>query len=324
MADEMIIEPIENYGLSKKAKPKTLFSKIGVVGCGQQGSNIARMISAAGMDVLFIELSEDKIQLAYKQIEEQLDDMIQRWGMTESEKRGILTRIQGTTDWKELSGSDLVIEAVRSREREQRIAMRKEIFRKIEEHVKPDTIIASNTTTIAITELSSELKHQDRCISLHFFTASPDAQLVEVARGFHTGDETCKKVRKFIKMLKKEPISIEESAGLISVRLTVALVNEACDLYMQGISSMEDVDKTMRLGLGLRFGPFETADKVGIDKVLRWMDNLYSEFGDKKFKASPLIRKLVRANFLGRKTGRGFYKYDEEGKRVNNPTHKMI
>lgn len=320
---ETIVEPIENYGLSKKAKPKTLFSKIGIVGCGQQGSNIARMISGAGMDVIFIELSDDKIQEAYQYIEEQLDSMIERWGMTESEKRGILSRIQGSTNWKDLEGTDLVVESVRSREREQRIAMRKEIFKKIEDHVAPETIIASNTTTIAITELSSELKHQNRCVSLHFFTASADANLVEIASGYHTSDETCRKVRKFIKMTKKEVIAIEESAGLISVRLTVAMVNEACDLYMQGISSMEDIDKTMRLGLGLRFGPFEIADKAGLDKVLRWMDNLYGEFGDVKFKASPLIRKLVRANFLGRKTGRGFYKYDEEGNRINNPKNKI-
>lgn len=320
---ETIVEPIEQYGLSQKAKPKTLFSKIGVVGCGLQGSHIARMVSAAGMDVIFIELSEDKIKEAYQLIKEQLDNMIERWGMTESEKRGILTRIKGSTNWKDLQGTDLVIEAVKSQDRDRRIAMRKEIFKKIENFVAPDTIIASNTTTIAITELSSELKHQDRCVSMHFFTASTDAHLVEVARGLHTEDEICRRIRKFITMLNKQIISIEESAGLISVRLTVSMVNEACDLYVQGISSMEDIDKSMRLGLGLRFGPFEIADKVGIDKVLRWMDNLYSEFGDKKFKASPLIRKLARANYLGRKTGRGFYKYDEKGKRITEPVHKI-
>ena len=318
------VEPIEEYGLSKKAQPETLFSKIGIVGCGQQGSFIAQIISGAGMDVVFIEVCEEKIQEAYGLIEGYLDAQIARWGMTDSEKKAIIARITGTTDWSALNGCDLVLEAIHAQEREKRVEMRKEIFKKIEEQVPPQTIIASNTTTLAITELSSDLKHQDRCVSIVFFASSSDANMIEVSRGIHTSEDTYQKVRKFATLLDKEFISVEESAGLISVRLTVALVNEACDLFLKGVSSMEDIDRTMTIGLGQRFGPFEIADKIGLDKVIRWMENLYSEFGDLKFKPSPLLRKLVRANFLGRKVGRGFYEYDENGNKVINPSEKIF
>ena len=312
------VEPVEDYGLSQRATPKTQFQKVGVIGCGRQGSNIIRMLSAAGMDVVFIETTLDNVKRGLKEIEDQLEDMINRWGMTDSEKRSIMTRIHGSTQWNELKGTDLVVEAVRSTDRDMRVKMRKDIFKKIENHVSPQTIIATNSTTLAITELAADLKHKDRCLSLHFSTNSPEAHIIEVARSIYTSDEVCGKIRKFAKLIKQEIISSKESAGLISVRLLSALLNEACELYMQGISSIEDIDRTMRISLGLRFGPFEVADKIGIDRVLRWMDNLYSEFGDKKFKASPLIRRLVRAKQLGRAAGRGFYIYNGNGKRMNN------
>lgn len=312
------VEPVEDYGLSQRATPKTQFQKVGVIGCGRQGSNIIRMLSAAGMDVVFIETTLDNVKAGLKEIEGQLMDMINRWGMTESEMRSILTRIHGSTQWNELKGTDLVVEAVRSTDRDMRVKMRKDIFKKIENHVSPQTIIATNSTTLAITELAADLKHKERCLSLHFSTNSPEANIIEVARSIYTSDEVCAKIRKFATLVKQDIISSKESAGLISVRLLSALLNEACELYMQGISSIEDIDRTMRVSLGLRFGPFEVADKIGIDRVLRWMDNLYSEFGDKKFKASPLIRRLVRAKQLGRTTGSGFYIYDGNGKRINN------
>ncbi|TVR72121.1 MAG: 3-hydroxyacyl-CoA dehydrogenase family protein [Marinilabiliales bacterium] len=313
---ETKIEPIEQYGLSKKDRPKTLFSKVGIVGCGSVGQAIARIISCRGIEVVFIELSEELIRQAIDSISCQLDRMIQRWGMTPGEKRSIMSRIKGTMDYGELSDCDLVIEAILSKSRDSSVGMRKEVFRKIEKHVSPETIIATNSTTLVITELSAELEHNERCVSLHFSTTSPDSGILEVARGLHTSDEAYEKVLTFGKLLSKVVIPVEESPGLISVRLLVVLINEACQILSENVAAKEDIDLTLSSSLDTKQGPFEMADRIGLDRVLRYMDNLYSEFGDIKYKANPIIKRLVRANQLGRKTGRGFYGYDENGNRI--------
>ncbi len=311
-----IIEPIEEYGLSKKNRPKTLFSKVGIVGCGSKGQVIARMISCAGIEVVFIEVSEERINAAINAIGSELDEMIDRWGMTSGEKRAILSRITGKVGCENLAECDLVIEAIRSKTREHRVEVRKNLFKEIEKYVSPNTIITSNTTTIVITELASDMDHKDRCMGLHFTATSPDASIIEAVRGLHTSDDVFKNIEKFVGMLKKTIIPVEETPGLVSIRLAIALINEASELLIEGVSSKENIDLTMRAGFGAQNGPFEMADKMGLDKVLRWMDNLYAEFGDMKYKASPMIRKLVRANQLGKKTGKGFYTYNEEGKKI--------
>jgi 3-hydroxybutyryl-CoA dehydrogenase len=313
---EVIVESIENYGLSEKSRSRTLFSKVGVVGCGTVGQNIALLISQKELEVIFIELSEEKVNYAICKMEQELDNMIGRWGMTPGEKRAIMSRISGNIGYEHLEGCDLVIEAIRSKSREQRITCRKEVFKNIEKYVSPGTIIATNSTTIAITELSSELEHKDRCVSLHFLTNAPNAKMIEVVRSLYTSDEVYEKVSKFITMLGKVLVPVQESPGLISIRLFVTMVNEACEILMEGVGSKSDIDTTMRIGLGLSLGPFELADKVGLDKVERWMDNLYGEFGDIKYKASPIIKRHVRANQFGRSTGKGFYDYDETGKKI--------
>ncbi len=315
---ETKIEPIEQYGLSKKDRPKTLFSKVGIVGCGSVGQAIARIISCRGIEVVFIELSEDLIRQAIDSISCHLDMMIQRWGMTPGEKRSILSRIKGTLDYEELSDCDLVIEAILSKTRDSSVGMRKEVFKKIEKYVSPETIIATNSTTLVITELASELEHNERCVSLHFSTTSPDSGILEVARGLHTSDEAYEKVLTFGKLLSKVVIPVEESPGLISVRLLVVLINEACQILVENVATKEDIDLTLSSSLSTKQGPFEMADRIGLDRVLRYMDNIYNEYGDNKYKANPIIKRLVRANQLGRKTGRGFYVYDENGNRVKD------
>ncbi|MGE4288782.1 MAG: 3-hydroxyacyl-CoA dehydrogenase family protein [Salinivirgaceae bacterium] len=313
---EVIIEPIEAYGLSSQNRPKQLFSKVGVVGCGSVGQTIALMIAQKDIEVVFVELTEANVAHAIEEIDATLDNMIERWGMTPGEKRAVLSRINGYIGYDCLAGCDLVIESIRSKSRERRITSRKEVFRKIEEVVSPECIIATNSTTIVITELSSELEHNERCVSLHFLTDTPNARMIEVVRGLYTSEEVYKRVIQFVQMIGKEAILCEESPGLISVRVFVAQLNEACGVLMEGVGSMADIDKTMRIGLGQVLGPFEMADKIGLDKVMRWMENLYNEFGDHKYMASPVIKKLVRANNLGRVSGRGFYIY-ENGKKSN-------
>jgi 3-hydroxybutyryl-CoA dehydrogenase len=289
---------------------------VGVVGCGSVGQTIALMIAQKDIEVVFVELTEANVAHAIEEIDATLDNMIERWGMTPGEKRAVLSRINGYIGYDCLAGCDLVIESIRSKSRERRITSRKEVFRKIEEVVSPECIIATNSTTIVITELSSELEHNERCVSLHFLTDTPNARMIEVVRGLYTSEEVYKRVIQFVQMIGKEAILCEESPGLISVRVFVAQLNEACGVLMEGVGTMSDIDKTMRIGLGQVLGPFEMADKIGLDKVMRWMENLYNEFGDHKYMASPVIKKLVRANNLGRVSGRGFYIY-ENGKKSN-------
>jgi 3-hydroxybutyryl-CoA dehydrogenase len=319
---EILVEPIESYALSQKKRVKTLFSKIGVIGCGKEGQSIARIASWHGMEVVFIELNEEKIEEAINNIGKELDKSIENWGLTPGEKRAIMGRIKGSLDYAELADCDFVIEAIMADEKtgERSIDTRKQVFRKIEEVVDRDAIIATNATTIVITELASELKFRDRCASLHFFVTSPEARIIEVVKGLYTSDEVYSKVCTFVKLINRDVIPVEESAGLVSVRLYITLLNEACSTLMEGVASMKDIDKTMEIGLGMRFGPFKSADIIGLEKVVRWMDNLFEEFGDQKYKPSPLIKRLVRAKRMGAQYGAGFYRYDHAGNIVDEDT----
>ncbi len=315
-------EKIESYALKTEPAEKqhfNTFNKIGIVGCGNLGREIARMVSNQGIDVVFLELSKKKIDDAIKGITKDLDRMIERWGMTEGDKRAILSRIEGSLDYQDFKGCEVIIEAIKSKTREDSVELRKNVFKQVEKVVDPSTIIATNSTTLVITELSSELEYPDRCVSLHFISPAADVSIVEVARSLHTSDTAYKKVCKFARLLGKKIIPVIESPGIISTRLIAPMINEACEIMMEGVAEMEDIDATMKAGFGFPYGPFEMADKIGIDVVIRWLDNLYREFGDIKYKASPMLKKRMRANHLGRETGVGFYRYDEEGRKIISP-----
>ncbi len=317
---EIIIEPIEKYGLSKQARPTVLFSKVGIVGCGTVGQELAITASKHGIEIIFLELSEELILHSLDEISKGLDNEINHWGLTPSEKTAILSRIKGTVDYKDFHDCELVIEAIKSKQREPSLEIRKDVFKKIEKHVSLNCIIATNSSTLVVTEMSSELEHNERCVSLHISTTAPGASVVEIAKGLYTSDDAYEKVMKFVKLLDKIAIPVIESPGLISVRLFVVLLNEACETLMEGVSSMENIDLTMRACFNMPLGPFEFADKVGLDKILRWMENLYGEFGLSRYIASPMIKKMVRANKLGRLTGAGFYEYDKEGNKIVEDT----
>ena len=311
-----IIEPIEKYGLSKHTRAQVLFSKIGIVGCGSVGQELVITASKHGIEVTFLELTKELVDHSLDEIKKALDHEINHWGLTPGEKNAILSRIRVTLNYSDFVDCELVIEAVKSKQGESSFSMRKEVFKNIEKSVKRDCIIATNSSTLVVTELASELEFSDRCVSLHISTTAPGASVVELARSLHTSDESYEKVVKFVKLLDKILIPVTESPGLVSVRLFVVLLNEACETYMEGVSSMENIDLAMRSSFNMPLGPFEFADKVGLDKILRWMENLYGEFGSTNYIASPIIKKLVRANRLGRSTRFGFYEYDEEGNRI--------
>ena len=316
---EVIVEPIESYALSQKIRVKTLFSKIGVVGCGTDGQGIARIASWHGMEVVLIGTDNIKVAAAKDGISNELDKRIQSWGLTPSEKRGIMGRIQGSLEFSDLADCDFVIEAIPADPDtgERDLNERKRIFREVEKVVSEDAIIATNTSAIVITELASELKHRERTVSLHFFVSSPEAKIIEVVRGLYTSDDVYKRVCTFVELINRDVIPVEESAGIISVRLFVTLLNEACYALMEGVAAMRDIDKTMEIGLGMRFGPFVTADYIGLEHVVKLMDNLYEEFGQYKYKPAPILKRLVRAKRLGRDTKAGFYTYDDKGNIVD-------
>jgi 3-hydroxybutyryl-CoA dehydrogenase len=310
------IEKLEDYGLSTDTRLKTMFSLVGIVGAGSVGQNIARMVSSKGLDVIFLEVSQQKIDQAYVELAKELDRMIERWGMTNSEKLGILSRIKGTTEYSRFKRCDIVIEAIKSSTREHSHDIRMQVLKNIELHVDRDTIIATNSSTQVITELIADLTYKDRCVSFHFLTPEADARVVEIVKGLYTSQVAYENTIKFANLIGKKVIPVKESPGIISTRLFVPLINEACEILMEGVGKMEDIDLTMKVGFGLPLGPFEMADKIGLDKILRWCENLYDEFGDLKYKSSPLLKKLVRANQWGRRTGRGFYEYNKDGVKI--------
>lgn len=314
MAEE-IIEAIERYGLSKRNRKRTLFSRIGVVGCGKEGSVIATRAALRGLEVVFLEPSEERITNAFGRIEDQLDKRILNWGLTENEKKAILGRIQGTLKYEDFSGCDFVIEAIRydSETGERQVEQRKEVFKKLESILSQRAIIASNVSTVVVTELAAEMEFQDRCIGLHFLSNVPDSYIIEIVRGLNTSDDTFNKVCQFARAIKHDYVEVMESSGLISLRLYLIQLNEACSMLMEGIASVEDIDRVLRVGFGHRQGVFRTADQIGIEKIVKLLENMYEEYGHVKYKPSPILLRLARARHSGISKGIGFYSYDESG-----------
>ncbi|NCB67391.1 MAG: 3-hydroxyacyl-CoA dehydrogenase family protein [Bacteroidia bacterium] len=314
MAEE-IIEAIERYGLSKRNRKRTLFSRIGVVGCGKEGSVIATRAALKGIEVVFLEPNQERIDNAYKRIEDQLNKKIQNWGLTENEKKAIIGRIQGSSNYEDFSGCDFVIEAIRYDDQtgERQVTQRKEVFRKLEEVLSQRAIIASNVSTVVVTELAAEMEHQDRCIGLHFLSNIPDSHIIEIVRGLNTSDDTYNKVCQFARMINHEFVQVTESSGLVSLRLFLIQLNEACSMLMEGVASVEDIDRVLTVGFGHRQGVFRTADQIGIEKIVKLLENLYEEYGHVKYKPSPILLRLSRAKLWGISKGKGFYTYDESG-----------
>jgi 3-hydroxybutyryl-CoA dehydrogenase len=305
-----IFESLAGYSLSRESESKGSIQKIGVIGGGNMGQEIIIHIARNGLDVVFLDLTLENVNATLAQIETRLLEIVDRWGMTPSEKKGIQNKIKGTVSYQDIKDCDIVIEAINSRKKGTNIEIRKEVFRQIEEVVSPDTIIASNTATLMISDLSSVLRIPQRALGLHFIAPVSTNSIVEVVKSYQTNEESFATVNKFIRMIGKKAIIVNESPGVISTRLMVTLINEACHILMEGVSSVRDIDETMKQALGHQFGPFELADRIGLDKLLKWMDNLYAEFGELKFKPSPILKRLVRMNHLGKAHGIGFYAYE--------------
>ena len=317
---EMIIEPIVNYGLniSAESKNKSLFSKIGVVGAGKEGRNIINMAASAGMEVIFLEETTERVTFVTGELEKVMNQKISSWGLTQTEKRIIMNRIIPTLEYEDFAGCDMVIECTRYSEGGRRSTpLRKNIFKKLEDILYPDAIIATNGSVVIISELAAELVHKERCVSLYFPVSHPDARILEIVSGMYTSEEVYKKMEVFAKLINYKPHKINESNGNVSMRIMVNMLNEACQILLERVCSFEDIEETFTIIYGQRYGVFRMADIIGIERLVTLMEAMFNEFGEKHYKPNPLLWKLYRSNQIGVRTKKGFYIYDETGNPIS-------
>lgn len=314
---------LSEFSLGKALQSKGSIQCVGIVGCGTVGQEITLLVAKSGIEVVFVDVSNERLEEINTALSNHLDDEIRHWGMTGSEKRLVLSRIKGTTNISDLGSCEIVIEAISSRQRGTMIELRQELFKKIESVVSEETIISSQLSTLMISDLAIALKKPDRAIGLHFIDPIGKTQIVEVVMGEKSSDEAHNKISRFCGMLKRRVVNVNESPGNISTRMIIPFINEACELFVEGVASIQDIDTTMKEASGHHIGPFELADRIGLDKILKFMDNLYNEFAERKYKAPPIIKRLVRAGYLGRQTGKGFYNY-EDGKATSDAIEFII
>lgn len=285
--------------------------KIGVVGAGTMGRGLAEAIASQGMDVLLNDRDPDQLNAAREAIEISLQKRQEKWAITEAEKRIILGRISYVDSLAPMAQADLVIETII-----EDLEQKKEVFAALDRICKPDAILATNTSTLSITELAAVTQRPAQVLGLHFMNPVPTSRLVEVVRGLKTSEKTVAIAADLVAAMGKEWVEVYETPGFVSTRLVLTLCNEAMYALMEGVATAEGIDKAMRLGYGMPRGPLETADRMGLDTILLAMERLFREYGDSKFRPCPLLRKLVRAGHLGAKTGQGFFRYNRDGERI--------
>lgn len=281
---------------------------VGIVGGGTMGQGIAVACAGSGLDVLLVEKTPELGQEALAGIAEALDRDIAKWRRTESEKRAIMARVRLADGLGALEPTDLIVEAV-----SEDLELKTSLFQQLDRLVSPDDILATNTSTLSVTEIAARTARPERVIGLHFLQPVPKVPLVEVVRGLKTTDDTYRRALEFVRVLGKTGIEVFEYPGYVTTRVILPFLNEAMYVVMEGVASAEAVDTSMRLGYGLSVGPLQLADRMGLDEVMRWMQYLFDELGDVKYRPCPLLRKMIRAGHLGQKSGRGFFEYDEAG-----------
>ena len=282
---------------------------VGIVGAGTMGQGIAVACAAAGLDVLVSERTPQSAQAAMAEIVQCLDQDIAKWRRTESEKRAILARIATVDSFGALEKAQLVIEAVPDD-----LELKTAIFQELDLVCPAEDILATNTSALSVSEIAARTKRPDRILGLHFLTPVPVVPLVEVVRGLGTSDQTLRDALDFVRLLGKTGIEVFESPGYVTTRVILPFINEAMYVVLEGVASAEAVDTSMRLGYGMPLGPLALADRMGLDEVMRWMQHLFDELGDLKYRPCPLLRMMVRAGRLGLKSGSGFFDYDEQGR----------
>lgn len=280
-------------------------TQLTVLGSGTMGRGIAQAAAVANIVVSLRDVNNELLTKGIDAIAKSLQRAVDKDKITPEEKQASLDRIVGRTDMEEAIGeSHFIIEAI-----PEDVELKKQVFSEVSRLCSTKTILATNTSTLSITEIASQVENPERVIGVHFFNPVPVMELVELTKGTFTSDRTLTVARLLVEKMGKKSVLVKESPGFIVNRILIPMINEAAFILMEGISSAEDIDKAMQLGANHPIGPLALGDLVGLDVCLKIMETLYQEFGDTKYRPCPLLRKMLRAGFLGRKSGKGFYNY---------------
>jgi 3-hydroxybutyryl-CoA dehydrogenase len=286
-------------------------NNVAIIGAGIMGQGIAQTIAASGLEVIIVEADGKRLEKAKAQLTENIDREIKRWAMTNSDKKSIFGRIKWQTDLKSINDCELIIEAV-----QEDFDLKVKVFRELDKIAGPDAIFVSNTSTLSLTKISESIGRSDKVIGMHFLNPVPKIPMVELVKCIHTSNETVNKVKEFASRIGKTPVEVYEYPGFVTTRAIVPLLNEAMHILLEGVATAKDIDTAMKLGYNFQYGPLEMADMMGLDEVLAWMETLWKTLGEPRYRACPILRKLVREKKLGKKTGEGFYQYDQHGNKI--------
>ena len=280
---------------------------VGVLGAGTMGNGIAHVFARAGYNVILRDVETRFLERAIDTIAKNLDREIKKGKLDTAGKTKALGHVHATTEFSEIARADFVVEAV-----PERLELKQSVLREADKLLRPEVILASNTSSISITSLAAATSRPDRFIGMHFMNPVPVMALVEVIRALQTSDATFQTTMALCERLEKKPVAVNDAPGFVSNRVLMPLINEAAFAVMEGVATAEAVDAIMKLGMNHPMGPLELADFIGLDVCVDILDVLYTGFGDSKYRACPLLRKMVAAGWLGRKSGHGFYAYQED------------
>lgn len=279
--------------------------KIMVIGAGQMGSGIAQVCAQAGFSVVLHDLKDEFVDRGIHVITKNLDRQVNKGRLTEEEKSGVLSRIMKSSDLANAADQDLIIEAAI-----ENMEIKTALFKNLDGIAKADTILATNTSSLPITEIAAATNRPEKVIGMHFMNPVPVMKLVEIIRGLATSDEVYEVIESITKKLNKAPVEVNDFPGFVSNRILMPMINEAIYTVYEGVATPEAIDEVMKLGMNHPMGPLTLADFIGLDTCLYIMETLQDGFGDDKYRPCPLLRKYVKAGWLGKKTGRGFYTYE--------------